>query len=157
MSYTIDIYRGNLTPRKNFLDFALFVSFFPQLVAGPIERASHLLPQLEKERKFHLGMFLEGFHLAVWGFFKKLVIADNVGFIVNKIFTLNDPGFYLLWTGVFAFGIQIYADFSAYTDIARGTAKILGISWTSSWIGPGGRGSNGPCCSNVGRSRTGRS
>jgi alginate O-acetyltransferase complex protein AlgI len=136
LSYTIDIYRGNLTPRKNFIDFALFVSFFPQLVAGPIERASRLLPQLEQKRTFNLDTFLEGFHLAVWGFFKKLVIADNVGFIVNKIFALTDPGFYLLWTGVFAFGIQIYADFSAYTDIARGTAKILGISITPNFNHP---------------------
>jgi alginate O-acetyltransferase complex protein AlgI len=136
LSYTIDIYRGNLTPRKNFIDFALFVSFFPQLVAGPIERASRLLPQLEKERTFKLDTFMEGFQLATWGFFKKLVIADNVGFIVDKIFALTDPGFYLVWTGAFAFGIQIYADFSAYTDIARGTAKILGITITPNFNHP---------------------
>jgi len=136
LSYTIDIYRGSLEPRTSFIDFALFVSFFPQLVAGPIERAARLLPQLENPRRFRIDNFMAGFHLAVWGFFKKLVIADNVGFICNKIFALEDAGFYLLWTGVFAFGIQIYADFSAYTDIARGTARMLGIYITENFNHP---------------------
>ncbi len=127
LSYTIDIYRGELEPRRDFFDFALFVAFFPQLVAGPIERAGRLLPQLEKKRSFSLDTFGQGVQLAVWGFFKKLVIADNVGLMANKVFSVHDASFFLLWSGVFAFGIQIFADFSAYTDIARGVAKMLGI------------------------------
>ncbi|MBF0186989.1 MAG: MBOAT family protein [Magnetococcales bacterium] len=127
LSYSIDVYWGRIKPRRDFLDFALYVAFFPQLVAGPIERASRLLPQLEKPRIFNTGVALEAFHLLLWGFFKKLVIADNVAVIVNKIFFLENPTFPILWVGVFAFAIQIFADFSAYTDIARGTAKLMGV------------------------------
>lgn len=136
LSYTIDIYRGSIKPRRNFVNYALFVAFFPQLVAGPIERAFRLLPQIERKRVFNLDNFMEGFHLAVWGFFKKLVIADNVGLICNKIFSLKAPSFSLLWAGVFAFGVQIFADFSAYTDIARGVAKMLGIQLTRNFDHP---------------------
>ena len=125
LSYTIDVYRGDLAPRKSFVDYALFVSFFPQLVAGPIEEASHLLPQVERERRFSWENVRSGLSLVLWGFFKKLVVADTVGVIANKIFALQNPGFELLWTGVFAFCIQIYADFSAYSDIARGSARML--------------------------------
>lgn len=127
LSYTIDIYRGTLRARRNFLDFAVFVSFFPQLVAGPIERASLMLPQIETQRHFSASRAHDAIVLIIWGFFKKLVIADNVAVIVNKVFLLPDAGFALLWTGVLGFAIQIYADFSAYTDIARGTAKLFGV------------------------------
>ncbi len=127
LSYTIDVYRGRLEPRRSFLDVAVFVSFFPQLVAGPIERASHLLPQVERPRVFSADLARNALVLMLWGFFKKLVIADNVGVVANKVFALADPTFPVLWAGVFAFGIQIYADFSAYSDIARGTARWLGF------------------------------
>ena len=128
LTYTIDIYRGQFTARRNFLDFALFVCFFPQLVAGPIERARALLPQVEGERTFSFRLARDATLLMIWGFFKKLVIADNVGVIANKVFGLEDPGFFVLWAGVFAFGMQIYADFSAYSDIARGSARWLGFT-----------------------------
>jgi alginate O-acetyltransferase complex protein AlgI len=127
LSYTIEVYRGTLTARRNFLDFATFVCFFPQLVAGPIERASRLLPQVEGERRFSWAAARDATILILWGYFQKLVIADNVGVVANKVFALKEPGFPVLWAGVFAFGIQIYADFSAYSDIARGTARCFGF------------------------------
>jgi D-alanyl-lipoteichoic acid acyltransferase DltB (MBOAT superfamily) len=127
LTYTIDIYRGRIRARRNFVDFALFVCFFPQLVAGPIERAARLLPKLEQPRVFSPAVARDALVLMTWGFFKKLVIADNVGVIANKVFALESPGFWLLWSGVFAFAVQIYADFSAYSDIARGSARWLGI------------------------------
>jgi alginate O-acetyltransferase complex protein AlgI len=136
MSYTIDVYRGELRARRNFLEVAVFISFFPHLVAGPIQRASFLLPQVERDRRFSMGLARSGLFLICWGFFKKLVIADNVGVIANKVFALADPTFYLLWTGVFAFAIQIYADFSAYTDIARGTSRWLGFELTENFDHP---------------------
>jgi len=128
MSYTIDVYRGELRARRSLLDVAVFISFFPHLVAGPIQRASFLLPQVEATREFSFEKARTGFLLICWGLFKKLVIADNVGIIANKVFALADPSFWLVWSGVFAFAIQIYADFSAYTDIARGTSRWLGSS-----------------------------
>ena len=127
LSYTIDVYRGQLRARRSLVDFAAFVSFYPQLVAGPIERASHLLPQLERRRVWHWPAARDAVFLIAWGFFKKIVVADNVGLIANKVFSLSEPGFTVLWAGVFAFAIQIYADFSAYSDIARGVARWLGI------------------------------
>lgn len=127
MSYTIDVYRGHAPARGRFVDVAAFVSFFPHLVAGPIMRATNLLPQFERPRQFSASAARDATVLIVWGFFKKLVIADNVGVIANKVFALQSPDFYVLWAGVFAFAIQIYADFSAYTDIARGVAKWFGI------------------------------
>jgi len=136
MSYTIDVYKGELHARRNLLDLATFVSFFPHLVAGPIQRASFLLPQVETPRRFSMEKARSGFGLICWGFFKKLVIADNVGVIANKVFALGDPTFPLLWSGVFAFAIQIYADFSAYTDIARGTSRWLGFELTENFDHP---------------------
>jgi alginate O-acetyltransferase complex protein AlgI len=136
MSYTIDVYRGELHARRSLLDLAVFVSFFPHLVAGPIQRASFLLPQVESPRRFAPEQARTGFVLICWGFFKKLVIADNVGVIANKVFALSDPTFYILWAGVFAFAIQIYADFSAYTDIARGTSRWLGFELTENFGHP---------------------
>lgn len=136
LSYTIDVYRGELRARKSLLDFAVFVSLFPQLVAGPIVRATYLLPQVETVRRFSIDAARTGFVKICWGFFKKLVIADNVGVIANKVFALSDPTFPLLWTGVFAFAIQIYADFSAYTDIARGTARWLGFEMPENFDHP---------------------
>ncbi|HEX4241931.1 MAG TPA: MBOAT family O-acyltransferase [Steroidobacteraceae bacterium] len=128
MSYVIDVYRGDIHARRSLIDVALFKAFFPQLVAGPIERATHFLPQIEAPRKLDAALCLEGAYLIIWGFFKKLVIADNVSVIANKVFALAHPGFPLLWAGVLAFCVQIFADFSGYTDIARGTAKLFGFN-----------------------------
>lgn len=136
MSYTVDVYRGELRARGSLLDVAVFISFFPHLVAGPIQRASYLLPQVESRRRFSVEQATSGLSLMVWGFFKKLVIADNVGIIANKVFALGDPSFEILWAGVFAFAIQIYADFSAYTDIARGSARWLGFELTENFDHP---------------------
>jgi alginate O-acetyltransferase complex protein AlgI len=136
MSYTIDVYRGELRARRSLLDVAVFISFFPHLVAGPIQRASFLLPQVEGERRLTVDKARTGLVLICWGYFKKLVIADNVGVIANKVFALADPSFPLLWAGVFAFAMQIYADFSAYTDIARGTSRWLGFELTQNFSHP---------------------
>jgi alginate O-acetyltransferase complex protein AlgI len=127
MSYTIDVYRGELKPRRDFVDYLVFVSFFPQLVAGPIERAGRLLPQIEKERKFEWAKLQSGFGLAMWGAFKKLCIADAIAPYVDKVFILEEPQGPLLWAATAGFGIQILADFSGYTDIARGTARMIGF------------------------------
>jgi len=127
LSYTIDVYRGKIPARRSYLTLATFVTFFPPLVAGPIERASHLMPQIEQRRRFEPVLARDAIFLILWGYFKKLVIADNVGVIVNKVFAIREPGFEVLWAGVFAFAIQIYADFSAYSDIARGVARWFGF------------------------------
>ncbi len=128
LSYTFDIYRGRLEPCRNLCDFALFVSFFPQLVAGPIERASSLLPQISSSRQPDSSQINAGVFLLLWGFFKKIVIADNVAVVANQIF--NNSTDYTgvdLVVGVLAFTIQIYCDFSGYSDIARGIAKLMGF------------------------------
>ncbi|MEM9884821.1 MAG: MBOAT family O-acyltransferase [Bacteroidota bacterium] len=128
LSYTIDIYRKKLKPTEDFINFAAFVSFFPQLVAGPIERASKLLPQIEKPRTFDYEQAKDGLRQMLWGFFKKIAIADVCGQYVDYIFlnyeTLG-PG--ILFLGALLFLFQIYGDFSGYSDIAIGTAKIFGI------------------------------
>jgi alginate O-acetyltransferase complex protein AlgI len=127
LSYTIEIYRGEMRARRNPIDFALFVAFFPHLVAGPIMRAQNLLRQVEADRTFSVDAARSGAILIAWGFFKKLVVADNVAVIAGRIFGHQDPSFELIWVGVFAFGVQIYADFSAYSDIARGVARWFGF------------------------------
>jgi alginate O-acetyltransferase complex protein AlgI len=127
LSYTIDIYRGEMKARRNPIDFALFVAFFPHLVAGPIMRAQNLLKQVEERRTFSVDAARSGAVLIAWGFFKKLVVADNVAPIAGRIFGHQDPSFELIWVGVLAFGVQIYADFSAYSDIARGVARWFGF------------------------------
>jgi alginate O-acetyltransferase complex protein AlgI len=127
IGYTIDVNRGQVKASKSLIDFALFVAFFPQLVAGPIERAGNLLLQIQASRKVSPILFMNGFTLLMWGFFKKVVVADNVATICNKLFLLKETNFAFVWVGVFAFSIQIYADFSAYTDIARGCSRLLGF------------------------------
>ena len=128
MSYVFDIYRGKQQPVKSFVDYAVFVSFFPLLVAGPIERASHLLPQVQKERTFNYTQAVEGCRLILWGMFKKLVIADNLAQLVDPVFNnYNDhSGLSLVMTAI-SFSFQIYCDFSGYSDIALGTAKLFGF------------------------------
>ncbi|MEM9923959.1 MAG: MBOAT family O-acyltransferase [Cyanobacteria bacterium P01_D01_bin.50] len=128
MSYTIDVYKRNLQPISSFLDFALFVSFFPQLVAGPIERATTLIPQIISPRYVKLEQINAGIYLIIWGYFKKLVIADNMASIANSVF--NDYTQYQgldILIGILAFTIQIYGDFSGYSDIARGLSKLMGF------------------------------
>jgi alginate O-acetyltransferase complex protein AlgI len=137
MSYTIDIYRDKLKPTRNFYDFALFVSFFPQLVAGPIERARNLLPQVLKPRHVTRENVLTGLNLVLLGFFKKVAIADTLAPIVESIFA--SPGEMSsgqLWTGVYAFSLQIYGDFSGYTDIARGIARMIGFELMHNFQAP---------------------
>lgn len=129
MSYSIDIYRQEMKPTKNFLDFALFVSFFPQLVAGPIERARHLLPQIIHHRKLTLEKFYEGCYLMTWGFFQKMVVADNLGAVlVDPVFASSPPYDSIdVLVATYAFAFQILCDFSGYSDIARGLAKCMGF------------------------------
>lgn len=133
MSYTIDVYRGKTEPARKFSDFALYVSFFPQLVAGPIERSGNLLPQILNPRSPLKENFIEGLYHVLFGLFKKVVVADNMAPIVNHIFSrpvteLTGPEVML---GVYAFAFQIYGDFSGYSSIAQGIAKWMGfnLSW----------------------------
>ena len=137
MSYTIDIYRKKLEPTKDFISFASFVSFFPQLVAGPIERASNLLPQILKKREFQYDQVIQGLKLILWGMFKKVVIADSLAPIVDDIFSnYQDFGGGTLWLGAIYFSFQIYCDFSGYSDIAIGTSKLLGFELMSNFKFP---------------------
>lgn len=129
MSYTIEVYRGTIRARRNLLDLALYVAFFPQLVAGPIERAGRLLPQIEKPRQMGAGAMRAGAWLCLWGLFKKMVIADNLGLLADSVFSGNAaPSGGELLVGVLAFAFQIYCDFSGYSDIARGLARLMGFS-----------------------------
>ena len=137
MSYSLDIYFKKLKPTKDFITFASFVSFFPQLVAGPIERASNLLPQILKPRLFDFNQAVAGLRLILWGMFKKIVIADSLAPLVDAIFlnysNLNGG---LLILGLLYFSFQIYCDFSGYSDIAIGTAKLFGIELMSNFKFP---------------------
>ena len=126
MAYSIDVYRGELKPRKNLVEYLLAVSFFAHLVAGPVQRAGNLLMQAETPRIFSWPLVRTGFALAMWGAFKKIVVADTVSPYVDKIFAVPDPSTPLLVAGTLGFTVQILADFSGYTDIARGVAKMLG-------------------------------
>lgn len=128
LSYSIDVYRGKIAPTKDVVAFFAYVSFFPQLVAGPIERATNLLPQFLKERKFDYAMAVDGVRQMLWGFFKKVVVADNCAVFVDKVW--GDIGAYGsldLAVAAALFSIQIYCDFSGYSDIAIGCAKLFGI------------------------------
>lgn len=128
LSYTIDVWRGDMKPSRSIVNFAAYVCFFPQLVAGPIERAKALLPQFEARRVFNDRQAFDGALLFLWGLYKKTVIADNLAPIVNAAFAApaeTAPGLMLL--GVLAFAVQIYCDFSGYSDMARGLAKTLGF------------------------------
>lgn len=128
MGYLIDVYRRQLPPCDKLADFALYVSFFPQLVAGPIERAKNLLPQLTSPRKITPAQVNLGLYLILWGFFKKVVVADNLAQIADPVFAdyASYQGLDIV-LGILAFSIQIYCDFSGYSDVARGLAKLLGI------------------------------
>ena len=129
LSYTIDVYNRKMQPTKDFIAFAAFVSFFPQLVAGPIERASNLLPQFYKKRTFDYGKAVDGMRQILWGLFKKVVIADNCAEYANMIFNNSaDYSGSTLVIGALFFAFQIYGDFSGYSDIAIGTARLFGFN-----------------------------
>jgi len=137
LSYTIDVYKRKLEPTKNFIAFAAFVSFFPQLVAGPIERATNLLPQFYKKRTFDYDKAIDGLRQILWGLFKKIVIADNSAKIANEIF--NNSGDYsgsTLVLGALFFTFQIYGDFSGYSDIAIGTSRLFGFNLKQNFAFP---------------------
>ncbi|MEZ0258538.1 MAG: MBOAT family protein [Chthoniobacter sp.] len=136
IGYVVDVSRGHVRACHRFSQYALFVSFFPQLVAGPIQRAGNLLSQIQSPRTVQPGIVADALILMAWGFFKKLVIADNVAITANKVFAMANPSFAVLWAGVFAFCIQIYADFSGYTDIARGTARLFGLDLSPNFNHP---------------------
>ncbi|TNE28790.1 MAG: MBOAT family protein [Bacteroidetes bacterium] len=128
LSYTIDVYKRKLEPTKNILSFLAFVSFFPQLVAGPIERATHLLPQFYVKREFNYPLAVDGMRQILWGLFKKIVIADNSAEFANQIFNHSgDLNGSSLALGALFFTFQIYGDFSGYSDIAIGTSRLFGF------------------------------
>jgi D-alanyl-lipoteichoic acid acyltransferase DltB (MBOAT superfamily) len=128
LSYVIDLYKNRIQPERNFIDYSVFVSFFPLLVAGPIERATHLLPQIHKSRSFNYTKAVDGLQQILWGLFKKIVIADNCAEFANTIFNNSELyGGSTLVLGALFFTIQIYCDFSGYSDIALGTARLFGI------------------------------
>lgn len=128
LSYVLDIYKNKIKPERNFISYSVFVSFFPLLVAGPIERATHLLPQIIKKREFDYLKAVDGLRQILWGLFKKMVIADNCAEYANTIFnnSSNLSGS-TLFLGAIFFAFQIYCDFSGYSDIAIGTARLFGI------------------------------
>ena len=128
LSYSIDVFRGRMEPTRDVIQFFAYVSFFPQLVAGPIERATNLLPQFAKPRSFDYSMGVDGLRQILWGLFKKIVVADNCAVFVDRVFSTyqTQTGSTLLLAAVF-FAFQIYGDFSGYSDIAIGTARLFGI------------------------------
>ena len=137
LSYTIDVYNRKLEPTKDVVAFAAFVSFFPQLVAGPIERASNLLPQFYKNRQFDYAKAVDGMRQILWGLFKKIVIADNCAIYANEIF--NNSSEYTggtLFIGALFFAFQIYGDFSGYSDIAIGTSRLFGFNLRQNFAFP---------------------
>jgi D-alanyl-lipoteichoic acid acyltransferase DltB (MBOAT superfamily) len=137
LSYTIDIYRNQLKPTKDFIAFTAFVSFFPQLVAGPIERATNLLPQFYRKREFDYANAVLGLRQILWGLFKKIVIADNCATYANEIFNnYSDFNGSTLILGALFFTFQIYGDFSGYSDIAIGTARLFGFKLMKNFAFP---------------------
>jgi alginate O-acetyltransferase complex protein AlgI len=137
LSYSIDVYRKKLEPTRDFISFAAFVSFFPQLVAGPIERATQLLPQFYKSRTFNRNQAVDGLRQILWGLFKKVVIADNCAEYANLIFNNSaDYGGSTLALGALFFAFQIYGDFSGYSDIAIGTSRLFGFNLMKNFAFP---------------------
>ena len=137
LSYTIDVYKRKLEPTNDIIAFSAFVSFFPQLVAGPIERATNLLPQFYKKREFNYAKAVDGLRQILWGLFKKIVIADNCALYANEIF--NNSSDYTgstLFMGAIFFTFQIYCDFSGYSDIAIGTSRLFGFNLKQNFAFP---------------------
>lgn len=137
MSYVIDVYKGEIRAEHNLGIYAAFISFFPQLVAGPIERASNLLPQIKREKSWNEENAIEGFKLMLWGYFKKLVIADYLAIFVDTVYSdvFSYSGIDYVYA-IFFFTIQIYCDFSGYSDIAIGSAKVMGIKLMTNFKSP---------------------
>lgn len=137
LSYTMDVYRDDIYAEKNFFKYALFVSFFPQLVAGPIERSKNLLRQLSESKRFNFNVAREGALLMLWGFFLKIVVADRIAIFVDTVYNdyKNFRGFYIL-VATLLFAIQIYCDFAGYSTIAMGAAKILNINLMENFSAP---------------------
>lgn len=127
ISYALDVYRGQQPACRSLIEYLTFATYFPQRLAGPIERASRMLPQYRVTRRPALMVVRSGIVLALWGLFQKMVIADSASILANKVFMIRDASFPVLWGGVIAYGVQIYADFSGYTALARGCSRILGI------------------------------
>ncbi len=127
LSYTIDVYRRKIEPTKDIIAFFAFISFFPQLVAGPIERATNFLPQFLKPRKFDYASAVDGCRQMLWGFFKKMVVADNCAVVANYLLNNDVTNGVGIWYGIFCFTFQIYGDFSGYSDIAIGCGKLFGV------------------------------
>src|SRR5688572_18556242 len=127
VSYVVDVYLGKVKAERSFLTFSCYVAFFPRLIAGPIERAGDLLPQLHADRTLDVERFRSGVSLAAWGIVKKTVVADTLAPYVNAIYGAEAPSNAMAWAAALGFMVQILADFSAYTDIARGTARLLGF------------------------------
>ncbi len=129
VAYIVDVYKGKLEPSRSLVDYALFISLFPHLIAGPIQRPSHLLPQVQQHRSFEPQFFFDGMMLIVSGLLRKCVIADNCAVLANAAFAgqLGPPSFWVLLIGTYAFAWQVYGDFSGYSDIARGSAQLLGF------------------------------
>lgn len=137
LSYVIDIYKDKIKPEKNFLDYAVFVCFFPLLVAGPIERATHLLPQIQSKRTFKYSQAIDGLRQILWGLFMKIVVADNCAIVVNEVFkNQNDYNATSLIIGAVFFAFQIYGDFSGYSNLAIGSGKLFGIELLKNFAYP---------------------
>lgn len=136
ISYTVDVYRGRIRPTARLSDFALFVAYFPQLMAGPIEKARDLIPRLQAPRRFGGVDARRGAYLFTYGLFKKLVLADALAPLVDGVFSAPDPAGARVLLGLYAFAIQIYADFSGYTDMARGISEFLGVRLSSNFFLP---------------------
>ena len=136
LAYMIDVSRGTLEPADDLLSFALFVSFFPQIVAGPIDRYQKLMPQIEQKRVWQSSFFYSAWPLIVMGLFKKIVVADSIKPIVDRIFGLDEPSLVLVIAGTLGFTLEILADFSAYTDLSRGVAQLLGFSTSENFSRP---------------------
>ena len=129
VAYIVDVYKGRIQPARSFVDYALFISLFPHLIAGPIQRPSHLLPQVQKGRQFDADRFFDGMLLILSGLVRKCVVADNCALLANAAFggQLGPPNLWVVLIGTYAFAWQVYGDFSGYSDIARGSAQLLGF------------------------------
>jgi D-alanyl-lipoteichoic acid acyltransferase DltB (MBOAT superfamily) len=136
ISYVIDCYRGTLPAPTSLVDYALYVSFFPQIVSGPIDRAQKLIPQFQQDRKWKGDFFYSAWPLILMGLFKKIFVADNIKNIVDSIYSLQQPPILLFLVGTLGFMIEILADFSAYTDLARGIAFLMGIETSQNFNSP---------------------
>ena len=137
ISYLVDVYKGKIPAERHFGIYAVYISFFPKVMQGPIERGESLLPQLHKPRRFHYGQASYGMKLMAWGFFKKLVLADGLSIYVSQVYdNLSSYTGFSLMLATFFYAIQLYCDFSGYTDIALGSAGILGIRLSPNFRSP---------------------